>query len=99
MAIARALAVTTQLNQHLRTLCQTPWCPHLFSHYCKTITTIHLFCVLIYRRLRLASSWHIQNSSKCALNTQTRSVSVSIELHRLYQMLTIQAEKEYFRVS
>ena len=44
------------------------------------------------------TSWCIQNLSKRVLNRQTVSTSTT-KLGRLFQILTIRAEKEYFRVS
>ena len=44
------------------------------------------------------TSWCIQNLSKRAFNRQTVSTSTT-QLGRLFQILTIRAVKEYFRVS
>jgi len=43
------------------------------------------------------TSWCIQNLSKRALNRQTVSTSTT-KLGRLFQILTIRAEKKYFFV-
>jgi len=45
------------------------------------------------------TSWCIQNLSKRALNRQTVSTSTTELSERLFQVLTIPTEKEYFHVS
>ena len=85
----------------------TPQCPHLSSHFCIS-NTINLIRVLICRRFRsgrpqnhikhLGASKTYLKLSKHALNRQTVSTSTT-ELDRLFQILTIRAVKEYFRVS
>jgi len=78
---------------------------HLIVHVYLVTTVYRYYSHLISRsdlspipvRSAAITSWCFQNLSKRALNRQTVSTS-TIELGRLFQMLTIWAEKEYFRV-
>ena len=88
---------------------KTPQSPHLSSHFKQSLLYIKYYNQLDSRtdlspipgRSAVKSyktSSCIQNLSKRALNRQTVS-TLTTELGRLFQILTIQAVKEYFRVS
>jgi len=101
--------IPTQLNSTQRASMdagvKTPQCPHLSSHYCISILYNQLISHTDLSPIPVRSatksyitSWCIQNLSKCVLNRQTVSTSTT-KSGRLFQILTILAEKEYFRVS
>jgi len=85
---------------------KTPQCSHVSSHcrlayqyYNQLISRTDLSPIPVKSAAKsYITSWCIQNLSKRVLNRQTVSTSTT-ELGRLFQMLTIRAEKEYFRVS
>jgi len=81
----------------------TPQCPHLSSQYYITdnnmlISWTDLSPIPVRSAVKsYLTTWCIQNLSRHALNRHT--VSTSTVLGRLFQILTIRAEKEYLRKS
>ena len=96
---------STQLNEHLWTQVLKHLNVHIYlvtiayQYYNQLISRTYLSPIPVRSAAKsYITSWCIQNLSKCVLNRHTVSTSTT-ELGRLFQILTIRAEKDYFRVS
>jgi len=101
----RIILNSTQLNEHLWTQVLKHLNVHIYlvtiayRYYNQVISRTDLSPIPVRSAAKsYITSWCIQNVSKRVLNTQTVSTSTT-KLGRLFQILTIRAEKEYFRVS
>ena len=96
---------STELNEHLWTQVLKHLNVHIYldtisyRYYNQLISRTDLSLIPVSSAAKsYITSWCIQNLSKRVLNRQTVSTSTT-KLGRLFQILTIRAEKEYLRVS
>jgi len=101
LVLAPASIQSTQLNEHLWTQVLKHLSVHIYSllyikYYNQLDSRTDLSSIPVRSAVKsYITSWCIQNLSRRALNRQTVSTSTT-KLGRLFQILTIRAEKNTF---